>query len=259
MSTVRSAAPFRGRILVVEDARDLALGLQVNLEVEGHTVVIAHTGADALRAAGAEHPDVVILDLMLPDLDGYEVLARLRRSGLEMPVLILTARAEEVDKVRGFRAGADDYLTKPFGVMELLVRIEALLRRTGHHAMAPPPTSRPVLHVGSFDVDPNTRLVRRDGHEVSLTPKAFDLLVALIAREGRAVSRHELLREVWGYDRSVTSRTVDTHVAELRRKLEADPSAPQHVVTVWKVGYRWKSIPDISSSSATGLGAGKKQ
>lgn len=235
-----SGARLRGRVLVVEDARDLALGLQANLEVEGHTVTVAHTGADALRAAHAGTPDVVVLDLMLPDFDGYEVLARLRRAGLEMPVLILTARSEEVDKVRGFRAGADDYLTKPFGVMELLVRIEALLRRTGRRAVPSPAAPRPVLRAGPVEVDPTARLVRRDGRDVSLTPKAFDLLVALVARGGRVVSRHELLREVWGYDRSVTSRTVDTHVAELRRKLEANPSAPEHVVTVWKIGYRWR-------------------
>ena len=183
---------------------------------------------------------------MLLDLDGYEVLARLRTAGFDMPVLILTARGEEVDKVRGFRAGADDYLTKPFGVMELLVRIEALLRRSGRRASSPPnglsatrpATPRPLFRIGAVEVDPDARVVHRGDVEVALTPKAFDLLLALIARQGRVVSRHELLRNVWGYDRAVTSRTVDTHVAELRRKLEVDPAEPVHIITVWKTGYR---------------------
>jgi DNA-binding response OmpR family regulator len=243
MSGVRAS-----RVLVVEDARDLALGLRANLEVEGYDVAVAHTGGDAVRSAHVGGPDVVILDLMLPDIDGYEVLARLRGAGLDMPVLILTARGEEVDKVRGFRAGADDYLTKPFGVMELLVRIEALLRRAG--GRQPSRNGRPagrltearaVIRAGAIEVEPEARRVRRAGADVPLTPKAFELLLALLARDGRVASRHELLREVWGYDRSVTSRTVDTHVAELRRKLEADPAAPQHIETVWKIGYRWRA------------------
>jgi two-component system alkaline phosphatase synthesis response regulator PhoP len=224
------------RILVVEDERDLARGLQANLEVEGYDVAIAHTGEDGLRLARETPADLMLLDLMLPGIDGYDVLANLRKSGVDIPVLILTARAEEVDKVRGFLAGADDYVTKPFGVMELLLRIGAILRRgrDGGSTATPGDTRR----LGSIEVDVADRSVRVDKRPVTLTPKAFDLLLALMQRQGKVASRHDLLRDVWGYADSVTTRTVDAHIAELRRKLEVDPSSPRHIVTVWKVGYR---------------------
>jgi two-component system, OmpR family, alkaline phosphatase synthesis response regulator PhoP len=230
------------RILVVEDQRDLALGLRANLEVEGYDVDVAGTGEEALRIAADRAPDVVILDIMLPGIDGYEVLAKLRAMGLTMPVLMLTARAEEVDKVRGFRTGADDYVTKPFGVMELLVRIQALLRRGPPREAQVPGASVPgLLRLGDVEIDVESHTVRRNGEEISLTPKAVDLLLALHRRQGKVASRHELLRDVWGYASSVTTRTVDAHVAELRRKLEADPAEPKHILTVWKVGYRLRT------------------
>jgi two-component system alkaline phosphatase synthesis response regulator PhoP len=230
------------RILVVEDQRDLALGLRANLEVEGYDVDVAETGEDALRIAGERRPDVVILDVMLPGIDGYEVLAKLRGMKLAMPVLMLTARAEEVDKVRGFRAGADDYVTKPFGVMELLVRIQALLRRgPPRDTDAPQSPSPSALRLGNVEVDLESHTVRRGDEELSLTPKAVELLLALYRRQGKVASRHELLRDVWGYASSVTTRTVDAHVAELRRKLETDPAEPKHILTVWKVGYRLRA------------------
>ena len=225
------------RILVVEDQRDLALGLRANLEVEGYSVDVASTGEEALRIAGEHKPDLVILDIMLPGIDGYEVLAKLRTMPLEVPVLMLTARAEEVDKVRGFRSGADDYVTKPFGVMELLVRIQALLRRGPPRAQEAQRSGQ-VVRVGDVEVDIEGHMVRRNGEEVSLTPKAFELLLALHRKQGKVASRHELLRDIWGYASSVTTRTVDAHVAELRRKLEEDPADPKHILTVWKVGYR---------------------
>ncbi len=225
------------RILVVEDQRDLALGLRANLEVEGYAVDVASTGEEALRIAGERRPDLVILDIMLPGIDGYEVLAKLRAMRLDSPVLMLTARAEEVDKVRGFRTGADDYVTKPFGVMELLVRIQALLRRGPPRAEEAQRTGE-VVRVGDVEVDIEGHMVRRNGQEVSLTPKAFELLLALHRKQGKVASRHELLRDIWGYASSVTTRTVDAHVAELRRKLEQDPADPKHILTVWKVGYR---------------------
>jgi two-component system alkaline phosphatase synthesis response regulator PhoP len=223
-------------ILVVEDQQDLAKGLKANLEVEGYEVDVAHTGEDALRALAANPPGLVLLDLMLPDLEGYDVLARLRRDGLSMPVLILTARGEEVDKVRGFRLGADDYVTKPFGVMELMVRIEALLRRAGPGVAASRSTT--VHRIGEIEIDVEDHRVRRNGHDVPLSPKAFELLLALVRKNGRVATRVELLRDVWGYASAVTTRTVDTHVAELRRRLEDNPAEPRHILTVWKVGYR---------------------
>jgi len=225
------------RILIVEDERNLALGLRVNLEVEGYDVAVAETGEAALAEVSARLPDLVLLDLMLPGIDGYEVLSTLRSRGVDAPILILSARAEEIDKVRGFRAGADDYVTKPFGVMELVLRVHALLRRAtpgGAH------TKHSLLRFDDIEVDASRRLVRRGGEEVALTPRAFELLVALLVNSDRPMSRHELLRTVWGYDASVTTRTVDAHVAELRRKLEREPSEPRHILTVHKVGYRIK-------------------
>ncbi|HEX6039441.1 response regulator transcription factor [Longimicrobium sp.] len=225
------------RILVVEDNANLAYGLATSLGLEGHEVILAEDGAAGLRAARERSPDLVILDLMLPGMDGYRVLAALREQGERAPVLILTARGAEADKVQGFRLGADDYVTKPFGLAELLARVGALLRRAGH-ASSPPAPPQPV-RFGEVEVDPASRLVRRRGEEVQLTPKEFDLLWALLRRNGSVAARLELLAEVWGHRAAVMTRTVDMHVAQLRRKLEDDPAAPRHIVTVWKAGYRF--------------------
>lgn len=222
-------------VLVVEDERNLALGLRANLEYEGYAVVVAESGEEALGVVHTRRPDVIILDLMLPGMDGYQVLHALREQGVSAPVLILSARAEEIDKVRGFRAGADDYVTKPFGVLELVLRVQALLRR----AVAPAvDDARTRWSFGDVQVDTARRSVLRAGEEIALTPRSFELLVALLQRAGAPVTRHELLRTVWGYDGSVTTRTVDAHVAELRRKLEHEPGEPTHILTVHKVGYR---------------------
>jgi two-component system alkaline phosphatase synthesis response regulator PhoP len=231
-----SMSQTTARILVVEDQADLARGLQANLEVEGYEVIVAGTGAAALRAVSERTPSLVLLDLMLPDIEGYDVLARLRAGGHAMPVLILTARGEEVDKVRGFRLGADDYLTKPFGVMELLVRIEALLRRARPGVASAVPEE--LIRIGDITIDVADHMVYRDVEEVPLTPKAFELLLALYRKAGRVATRVELLRDVWGYSSAVTTRTVDTHIKELRRRLEENPAEPRLIMTVWKVGYR---------------------
>ena len=223
------------RILLVEDNPDLVYGLRNNLEIEGYDVSVAEDGPSGVQGARELQPDLVILDLMLPGLDGYRVLRAIRESGSAVPVLILTARGEEADKVRGFRLGADDYVTKPFGVLELLARVEALLRRA-----AKPSNGDGAMpeKFGDVDVDVASRLVHRRGEPVALAPKEFDLLVALLRRRGAVVSRLELMKEVWGYRAAVVSRTVDTHVAELRRKLEDDPARPRHLLTVRKAGYR---------------------
>ena len=228
------------RILVVEDNPDLAYGLRNNLEIEGHTVTVAEDGLQGLDAARSEAPDLVILDLMLPGLDGYRVLQTLRGEGVDTPVLILTARGEETDKVLGFRRGADDYVTKPFGVLELLARVEAILRRSrGGSGTAEEPTAPRTF--GPVEVDVAARRVVKDGGDVPLTPKEFDLLLALMRREGTVVSRIALMKEVWGHRAAVASRTVDTHVAELRRKLEPEPHNPRFIVTVHKAGYRFQA------------------
>jgi DNA-binding response OmpR family regulator len=226
------------RILVVEDNPDLAYGLRNNLEIEGYEVAVAADGAEGLAHARRSRPDLVILDLMLPGLDGFRVLRALREEGRDVPVLILTARGEEADKVRGLRLGADDYVTKPFGVLELLARVEALLRRAGNGRTPEGARARPLERFGEIEVDPATRTVRRGEKPVYLTPMEFDLLLALVRRRGAVASRLELMKEVWGHQAAVLSRTVDTHIAELRRKLEADPSVPRHILTVRKAGYR---------------------
>ena len=234
-------APAAGpkRILVIEDNPDLAYGLRNNLEIEGYNVEVAKDGTRGLaRARAAPNPDLVVLDLMLPGMDGFRVLRALREEGHGVPVLILTARGEEADKVRGLRLGADDYVTKPFGVLELLARIEALLRRVlapKKNGGPPPP---PFEKFGEIEILAPSRTVLREGAPVSLTPKEYDLLLALIRRDGACITRTELLTEVWGYSVEVMSRTVDTHVAELRRKLERDPANPRHILTVRKTGYR---------------------
>jgi DNA-binding response OmpR family regulator len=219
------------RVLIVEDNHDLAFGLRNNLEIEGYAVDVAGDGPSGLARARGTRPDLIVLDLMLPGMDGYRVLRQLRDDGFTMPVLILTAKGEEADKVLGFRLGADDYVTKPFGVLELLARVQALLRRS--RTAAPEPD-----RFGQVQVDASTRTVTRSGRQVPLTPMEFDLLVALLRRRGAVASRMELLSEVWGHSSAVLTRTVDTHIGELRRKLEEDPSTPRHILTVRKTGYR---------------------
>ena len=225
------------RVLVVEDNQNLALGLSNNLKLEGYEVQVAEDGKQGLELVGKFAPDAIVLDLMLPEMDGYQVLRTLRNNGSTVPVLILTALGDEADKVRGFRLGADQYLTKPFSVVEFLSRVEALLRRADNGM---PSAARTVERFGNITVDVDARSVSRDGEPVAVTPKAFDLLLALMRRQGAVANRHDLMRDVWGYDNSVISRTVDAHIAELRRKLEPDPSCPKHILTVWKRGYRFQ-------------------
>jgi len=226
-------------VLLIEDNEKLARGLQSNLEFEGYAVLAAGDGAAGLAIARDKRPDIIVLDLMLPDTDGYRVLRTLRDDGDMTPVLVLTALGEEADKVRGFRFGADDYVTKPFGLMELLARIDALLRRaTRPNGDTARTADDATSGFGDVRVDAARHMVTRDGVSVALRPKEYDLLVALLRRNGQVATRIELLKEVWGYDDSVMSRTVDTHIAELRRKLESDPANPRHILTVLKTGYR---------------------
>lgn len=226
------------RILLVEDNEDLADGIRHNLEIEGYQVSLAATGSAAVEAVGEDPPDLMILDLMLPKKDGFQVLREVRSEGYRFPVIILTAKGEETDKVRGFRLDADHYVTKPFGLMELLERVRALLRK---RAARDPANSPGLIRFSDIEVDPAARTVTKGGVGVPITPRAYDLLLALIESEGRVLSRQQLLRDVWGYLHAVATRTVDSHISELRQKLEDDPSDPRHIHTVWKVGYRFES------------------
>jgi two-component system response regulator VicR len=232
------------RILVIEDNEDLAFGLRTVLEFEGYEVEVAPDGERGLAATEPSPPDLLILDLMLPEKSGFDVLREIRGKGHRYPVLILTARSQESDVVLGFDSGADDYVTKPFSTAELLARVRALLRRVpqgGSEGDAAAGGSGKTLRFGTVEVSTAARTVRRDSEPVDLTPKEFDLLVALLERNGAVAGRTELLKEVWGYGNAeINTRTVDVHVSELRRKLEEDPSEPVYLLTVRKAGYRLK-------------------
>jgi two-component system response regulator MtrA len=223
------------RVLIVEDNANLAFGLTRSLESEGYDVEAAEDGVRGLEMARTTNPDLVVLDLMLPGMDGYTILKKLRAEGKDVPVLILTARGEEADKVFGFRLGADDYVTKPFSLSELLARVQAILRRV---KSADRRDGEAVEEFGDVSINTLARSVKKRETEVALTPKEFDLLLALVRRRGAVASRLELLKEVWGHQAEVMTRTVDIHIAELRRKLEDDASTPKHILTVWKAGYR---------------------
>ena len=228
------------RILVVEDNPDLAFGLRNNLEIEGYEVVVAHDGTSALAHSLNSSPDLIILDLGIPDPDGFRVLRTIRDRGDRVPIMILSASGEEASKVRGLRIGADDFVTKPFSVLELLARVEALLRRPRAGAAAPADESH-VENFGEIAVDFGSRSVLVRGQRANLSPRAFDLLAALARKRGKVVSRVELQREVWGHNVEIASRTVDTHIADIRREIEEDPTNPRYLVTVWKTGYRLQS------------------
>ena len=220
-------------ILLIEDNRDYAATLKANLEREGYGVRVAATGVEGLHQAGREPPDLVVLDLMLPAMDGFSVLQRMRDQGLGMPVLIMTALGTEEEKLRGFGLGADDYIVKPCGLKEILARVRALLKRGGAGTALPEP-----VQVGDLSVDLAARVVLLAGRPLTLRPKEFDLLAALVRHRGRVVSRAELLREVWGYAAGIESRTVETHLAALRQRLGDDPQSPRYIVTVRGAGYR---------------------
>jgi DNA-binding response OmpR family regulator len=226
------------RVLVIEDNRDLAFAVVNALESEGFEVAVAESGPEGVEKAQAGPTDVIILDLMLPGFDGFRVLRTLRANAVETPILILTAKGEEEDKVKGFRLGADDYVTKPFGAMELVARVDALTRRP--RLAKPRAAAAPVDRFGEVEVNRASRIVERAGEAVPLTPKEYDLLLALMSRSGAVTTRNELLTEVWGYQSGVSTRTVDIHVSELRKKLEKNPAEPKHILTVRKTGYRFE-------------------
>jgi DNA-binding response OmpR family regulator len=218
---------------VVEDEPTLVATLKYNLEGDGHQVITAADGEAGLSLARSRHPDLMILDLMLPRLSGLDVCRVLRRE-TAMPILMLTARGDEMDKVVGLELGADDYLTKPFGMRELIARVRALLRR----AEMAPGNEAEVLTVGDVQVDLRRRRATRGEAELPLKPKEFELLVFLLRNRGRAFTREQLLDQVWGYGFAGDTRTVDVHVRWLRQKIEEEPSKPARLITVRGVGYR---------------------
>jgi len=231
-------------ILVAEDEPEINALVRQHLEDEGHRVVQAFDGPTAVTMAQQEHPDLVILDWMLPRLDGLEVCRRLRRQSI-VPILMLTARAEEVDRVLGLEVGADDYLTKPFSIRELLARVRAILRRVElmrDSGAAATDDSPPVLVDGSLRIDVGEHVASVGGRTIDLTPKEFDLLVLLVRNAGRAFARDYLLEKVWGFDYAgLDTRTVDTHVLRLRKKLG---SLDERLETVWGIGYRFARAGD---------------
>jgi two-component system alkaline phosphatase synthesis response regulator PhoP len=221
------------RILIVDDEPEMVRGLEDNLRFEGYQTLSASNGADGLALALREGPDLVLLDIMMPRLSGWDVLRGLRAKQLDVPVIMLTARGEEVDRVLGLELGADDYVTKPFSLRELLARVRAVLRRPG------PRQRMETFAFGDVRLHVRARQVFRAGREVRLTRKEFDLLRYFVEHPGEVITRDRLLDEVWGYERFPTTRTVDTHVLRLRQKLERDPERPVHFLTIHAQGYRF--------------------
>jgi two-component system alkaline phosphatase synthesis response regulator PhoP len=228
------------RILLVEDEITLSRLLRERLEIEGYTVVECGDGEQGLIRARADAFDLFLLDIKLPGRDGFEVCRELRRHGIILPVLMLTARGDLQDKVKGLKLGADDYLSKPFEVEELLARIEALLRRADNVAGRPP---EELFCFGDLSVDLRNQELRRNGRGVELTAKEFSLLRHFIANPNQRLSRQALLRQVWGYSHVPNTRTVDLHVAHLRQKIETVPKEPRHILTAFGSGYKFVPFP----------------
>jgi two-component system, OmpR family, response regulator len=230
------------KVLVIEDDPTLLDVVKYNLIKEGYDVAVAVDGLQALEVARSEKPEVIILDIMLPKLDGLEV-CRILRNEMTVPILMLTARIEEIDKVVGLEMGADDYMTKPFGVRELLARVRAMLRRMEmmkQEAAIGNESSPSAIKAGDLEIDPARHQVCVRGSSLDLSPKEFDLLAFLAGNRGRVFSRDYLLERVWGYDFAGDTRTVDVHIRWLRQKIEADPAHPKYLVTVRGVGYKFE-------------------
>jgi len=232
--TNTAEARATAKILIVEDEPNMVAGLRDNFEYEGYTVITALDGVEGLQRALDESPDLVVLDVMMPRMSGLEVCKQLRAKRGSIPIIMLTARGQEVDKVVGLELGADDYVTKPFSIRELLARVKAVLRRT---AALPKDMDRHSF--ADVEVDLKRCRVLKSGKAVDVSSKEFELLKYFICHSGEILSRDRLLEEVWGYDNYPTTRTVDTHLVRLRQKLEPDPEQPQYFLTVHGTGYRF--------------------
>jgi two-component system OmpR family response regulator len=230
------------KVLIVEDDRTLLDVLKYNLTKEGHDVVTASDGVEALDVARNKKPDLIVLDVMLPKLDGFEVCRILRRE-TTTPILMLTAKASETDKVVGLELGADDYMTKPFSMREFLARIKAMLRRSEMMKMvesSAKETTPSIIKVGGLEIDFARHKVSQSGTTIDLSPKEFDLLAFLLKNREQVFSRDQLLEKVWGYDYAGDTRTVDVHIRWLRQKIEVDPANPRHLLTVRGIGYKFE-------------------
>jgi DNA-binding response OmpR family regulator len=233
MTQPKAKSKPKHRVLVVEDDKSILLGLRINLSSEGYDVLVAEDGERGLEIVRREQPDLIILDVMLPKINGLEVLDTVRKEGHAMPIIILSARTGEIDKVTGLELGAEDYVAKPFSLAELLARVKAALRRSGQPAR----TSAVVF--GDVVVDVDGRVVRRAGVAVDMTATEFDILVYLVSERGKVLSREAIFTHVWGPNHHGTPRTIDNFMQQLRAKLEIDPTAPKHFQTVRGVGYRF--------------------
>ena len=221
------------KILIVEDNADLATGLQINLKKEGFKVLMAATGEDGLKIALREAPDLIILDIMLPGISGLDVCRELRNKSVGIPIIMLTAKSEELDRVVGLELGADDYVTKPFGIRELLARIHVCLRRQ------PPQAQLGKYKFGNVEVDFEKYRVVVGKKQIEFTQKEFELMRFFIQNRDTVLSRDRLLDEVWGYDSYPTTRTVDTHILKLRKKIESDPANPSFILSIYGGGYKF--------------------
>jgi DNA-binding response OmpR family regulator len=230
------AANGKRHILVVEDDPSITLGLEMNLEAEGYDVTIAVDGEDGLARALSANVDLVILDVMLPKMNGFEVVKAIRNQGNHVPVVMLSARGAEMDKVMGLELGAEDYITKPFSLAELLARVKAVLRRDGIARQA----NERLVRAGELEINSATRQVLRSGELVPLTATEFDVLWCLVEASNRVLTREDILTRVWGPGHHGTLRTIDNFLLQLRTKLETDPAEPEHLLTVRGVGYRFK-------------------
>jgi DNA-binding response OmpR family regulator len=221
------------RILIIEDEKEMARGLKDILEFEGYEVTTVELGKEGLHAVSRKEPDCIILDLMLPDINGYEVCEQIRQKKCNAPILMLTAKAQEYDKIRGFKVGADDYMTKPFSVGELLARVMALLRRRSQYVQG-----IDIVRIGSTLVDVKHFIARRGKKEYSMSHYEVELFKLLYARVNQPVTRDEILDEVWGTEKFPTNRTVDNFIVKLRKKIEEDYRNPRHILTIYGVGYK---------------------
>ncbi|OEK06850.1 response regulator transcription factor [Roseivirga misakiensis] len=226
------------RVLIVEDDHDISGLIEIHLKDMGFETLVADRGDTGLELALTEQVDFIILDIMLPGKDGLEVCRELRSAKLKTPILMLTARSEEIDKILGLEMGADDYLTKPFSIRELTARVKAILRRTDSVGDGSKENSEIIRH-GSLVVDKNKRKVILDGDRIELTPKEFDLLALMAESPGKSYSRENLLNVVWGYEFAGYEHTVNSHINRLRTKIESDLSNPKYILTSWGVGYRF--------------------